>query len=193
MEYRNLGNEGFRSSAIGLGCMGMSWAYGNEEAEDAAHAIRLAVDLGVTMFDTADSYGPGTNERLLGESLAAVRDAVVIATKFGNVRDSNGSLLGIDGRPEYVRQACDASLTRLGIDTIDLYYRHTMDPSVPIEETVGAMSELVTEGKVRSLGLSNTSATEIRKAHAVFPITAVQEEYSLWTREVENEILPTLR
>ena len=185
-------------AAVGLGCMGMSDFYGapRDETTDAASVatIRRAIDLGVTLFDTADMYGPHHNERLLGRALAGRRDEVVVATKFGNVRDpGTGAFLRIDGTPEYVRAAADASLQRLGLDHLDLYYQHRVDPTVPIEETVGAMAELVQAGKVRHLGLSEASPATIRRAHAVHPITALQTEYSLWTRDVEAEILPTLR
>ena len=178
METRKLGTR--EVSALGLGCMGMSHAYG-------------AVELGIDFVDTADMYGPFTNEKLVGHAIADRRDAVVVATKFGNVRGENGERLGIDGSPEYVRRACDASLKRLGTDHIDLYYQHRVDQSVPIEETVGAMAELVAQGKVRHLGLSEASPETIRRAHAVHPITALQTEYSLWSRDPEAEILPTTR
>jgi aryl-alcohol dehydrogenase-like predicted oxidoreductase len=181
-------------STLGLGCMGMSEFYGRPDEGEALATIERAVDLGVTFFDTADMYGPFTNEKLVGRALAGHRDQVVIATKFGNVRDpQDPTNRRIDGSPEYVRSACDASLTRLGLDHIDLYYQHRVDQSVPIEETVGAMAELVTAGKVRRLGLSEASAETVRRAHAVHPITALQTEYSLWTRHVEDGILATLR
>ncbi|MFC5727717.1 MULTISPECIES: aldo/keto reductase [Nocardioides] len=180
-------------SALGLGCMGMSEFYGTPDQAAGAATIHRALDLGVTFLDTADMYGPFTNERLVGEAIRDRRDAVQLATKFGNERLPDGTRLGINGRPDYVRSACDASLQRLGVDHIDLYYQHRVDPTVPIEETVGAMKELVEAGKVRFLGLSEASAANIRRAHAVHPITALQSEYSLFTRDLEDEILPTLR
>jgi aryl-alcohol dehydrogenase-like predicted oxidoreductase len=180
-------------TALGLGCMGMSEFYGTADEDEAIATIHRALDLGVTFFDTADVYGPFTNERLVGKALAGYRDRVVIATKFGNVRAPNGERLGIRGDAEYVHQACDASLERLGVDHIDLYYQHRVDPSVPIEETVGAMKELVAAGKVRFLGLSEAAPETIRRAHAVHPITALQTEYSLWTRDPEDTVLPTTR
>ncbi|BBH16612.1 oxidoreductase [Nocardioides baekrokdamisoli] len=180
-------------SAIGLGCMGMSEFYGTPDEAGGIATIHRALDLGVTFLDTADMYGPFTNEMLVGRAIAGRRDEVQVATKFGNERRPDGSRVGINGRPEYVRSACDASLQRLGVDHIDLYYQHRVDQSVPIEETVGAMKELVDAGKVRHLGLSEASAQTIRRAHAVHPITALQTEYSLFTRDLESEILPTLR
>ena len=183
-------------STLGLGCMGMSEFYGptDDAVEEAGIAtIRRALDLGVTFLDTADMYGPFTNERLVGRAIAGRRDEVQLATKFGNERREDGSRLGINGRPEYVRSACDASLQRLGVDHLDLYYQHRVDQTVPIEETVGAMKELVEVGKVRHLGLSEASADTIRRAHAVHPVTALQTEYSLFTRDLEDEILPTIR
>ena len=180
-------------STLGLGCMGMSEFYGAPDQAAGLATIRRALDLGVTFLDTADMYGPFTNERLVGRAIAGRRDEVQLATKFGNERLPDGTRLGINGRPEYVRAACDASLQRLGVDVIDLYYQHRVDKNVPIEETVGAMAELVTAGKVRHLGLSEASVTTIRRAHAVHPITALQTEYSLFTRDVEDEILPVLR
>ncbi len=193
MQQRSLGTQGLRVGAEGLGCMGMSEFYGPPDEAAGIEVIHRALELGVTMLDTADAYGPHTNERLVGRAIAGRRDEVVIATKFANVRSESGERLGIRGDAEYVRSACDASLERLGIETIDLYYQHRVDPSVPIEETVGAMAELVQAGKVRYLGLSEASAETIRRAHAVHPITALQSEYSLWSREVEAEILPTVR
>jgi aryl-alcohol dehydrogenase-like predicted oxidoreductase len=180
-------------SAQGLGCMGMSEFYGTGDQAEAERTIARALDLGVTFLDTADMYGPFTNERLVGKAIAGRRDEVQLATKFGNERRPDGTRVGINGRPEYVRAACDASLERLGVDHIDLYYQHRVDKAVPIEETVGAMAELVEAGKVRHLGLSEASAANIRKAHATHPITALQTEYSLFTRDLEDEILPVLR
>jgi aryl-alcohol dehydrogenase-like predicted oxidoreductase len=178
---------------MGLGCMGMSEFYGRADEDEAIRTIHRALELGITFLDTADMYGPFTNERLVGRAIADRRDEVVLATKFGNVRGENGERLGIDGSPEYVRRACDASLQRLGVDHIDLYYQHRVDQTVPIEETVGAMAELVQQGKVRHLGLSEASPATIRRAHGVHPITALQTEYSLWSRDPEEEILPTVR
>jgi aryl-alcohol dehydrogenase-like predicted oxidoreductase len=178
--------------ALGLGCMGMSEFYGTADEETGVATIHRALDLGVTFLDTADMYGPFTNEQLVGRAVAGRRDEVQLATKFGNERRPDGTRLGINGRPEYVRAACDASLRRLGVDSVDLYYQHRVDPNVPIEETVGAMAELVTAGKVAHLGLSEASAATIRRAHATHPITALQSEYSLFTRDLEDEILPTL-
>ena len=180
-------------SEIGLGCMGMSDFYGDfDDAENVA-VINRAIDAGVTFFDTADMYGVGRNEELLGRALGARRDRVVVATKFGNMRSADGAFLGVNGKPDYVRSACDASLQRLGIDHIDLYYQHRVDPETPIEETVGAMADLVTSGKVRYLGLSEAAPATIRRAHAVHPITALQTEYSLWSRDPEAELLSTVR
>ena len=188
------GEASLTVSALGLGCMGMSEFYGTADESEATATIHRALDLGVSFLDTADMYGPFTNEQLVGAAIADRRDEVVLATKFGNVRDpDNPQNRWIDGSPAYVRSACDASLQRLGVDHIDLYYQHRVDKSVPIEETVGAMAELVSAGKVRHLGLSEASVDTIRRAHAVHPITALQTEYSLWTRHVEDEILPTLR
>ncbi|RNL62993.1 aldo/keto reductase [Nocardioides marmoriginsengisoli] len=180
-------------STLGLGCMGMSEFYGNADEADGIATIHRALDLGVTFLDTADMYGPFTNEQLVGKAIAGRRDQVQLATKFGNERLADGTRVGINGSPEYVRAACDASLQRLGVDHIDLYYQHRVDRTVPIEETVGAMAELVEAGKVRFLGLSEASAANIRKAHAVHPITALQSEYSLFSRDLEDEILPVLR
>ena len=193
MQTRTLGHPGLQVSAIGLGCMGMSEFYGATDESEAVDTIHRAIDLGVTFLDTADIYGSGHNERLVGRALRGRRDAVVLATKFGNVRDADGKFIGINGRPDYVRDACEASLKRLGVDVIDLYYQHRVDPDTPIEDTVGAMAALVAEGKVRYLGLSEAGAETIRRADAVHPIAALQSEYSLWTREVESEILPTVR
>jgi aryl-alcohol dehydrogenase-like predicted oxidoreductase len=180
-------------SALGLGCMGMSEFYGTADEQTGIATIHRALDLGVTFLDTADMYGPFTNEQLVGKAIAGRRDEVQLATKFGNERRPDGTRVGINGRPEYVRAACDASLQRLGVDHIDLYYQHRVDPNVPIEETVGAMAGLVEAGKVRHLGLSEASAGTIRRANATHPITALQTEYSLFTRDIEDEILPTLR
>ena len=198
MQTRQLGSQGLTVSKLGLGCMGMSDFYfektKREENEAASIAlIHEALERGLNFLDTADMYGPFTNEILVGKAIKDRRDAVVLATKFGNVRDEAGNFLGINGRPEYVRAACEASLKRLGVNHIDLYYQHRVDTTVPIEETVGAMSELVSEGKVRFLGLSEAAPATIRRAHKVHPISALQTEYSLWSREPEDEILPTLR
>jgi aryl-alcohol dehydrogenase-like predicted oxidoreductase len=194
-QTRTLGSGGaaLTVSAVGLGCMGMSEFYGTTDEAQSTQTIRRALDIGVTFLDTADMYGPFTNERLVGAAIADRRDEVQLATKFGNVRAEDGSR-SINGRPEYVRQACDASLQRLGVDHIDLYYQHRVDRSTPIEETWGALAELVTAGKVRHLGISEASAATIRAAHAVHPITALQSEWSLWTRDVEeNDVLATVR
>ncbi len=193
MEYRELGKNGLKVSALGLGCMGMSQSYGQGNEEESVATIHRAIELGVTLFDTADVYGAGANEILVGKALKPFRNKVMIATKFGNVRTADGTRLGINGKPEYVRQACEASLKRLGIDTIDLYYQHRVDPNTPIEETIGAMSKLVEEGKIRFIGMSEASAKTLRRANKVHKVTALQSEYSLWTRDVENEILPTCR
>ena len=193
MDERNLGGQGLRVSAQGLGCMGMSDFYaGRDEAESLA-TIGRALELGVTFLDTADVYGPFTNELLVGRAVRGRRDEVVLATKFGNVREADGRFVGINGRPEYVGSACEASLQRLGVTVIDLYYQHRVDRSVPIEDTVGAMAELVREGKVRYLGLSEAAPATIRRAHAVHPISALQTEYSLWSRDPEDELLPCCR
>ena len=194
MEQRALGTEGLRVSAQGLGCMGMSEFYGSADEGEAVATIHRALDLGITLLDTSDIYGPQTNEQLVGRAIEDRRDEVVLATKFGILRDPNDpSVRGVNGRPDYVHQACDASLRRLAVEHIDLYYQHRVDPDVPIEETVGAMAELVDAGKVRFLGLSEAAAETIRRAHAVHPISALQTEYSLWTRDIEEEVLPTIR
>jgi aryl-alcohol dehydrogenase-like predicted oxidoreductase len=193
MNRRNLGSEGLVVSALGLGCMGMSEFYGTGDEDESIATIHRAIELGIDFLDTADMYGPFTNERLVGKAIQGRRDEVVLATKFGNERREDGSRVGINGRPEYVRRACDASLQRLGVDTIDLYYQHRVDPEVPIEDTVGAMKELAEAGKVRYLGLSEAAPETIRRAHAVHPISALQSEYSLFTRDLEDEVLPTLR
>jgi aryl-alcohol dehydrogenase-like predicted oxidoreductase len=192
MKKRRLG-QGLEVSAEGLGCMGMSEFYGSADQDEAIATIRRALELGVNFLDTADMYGPFTNEKLVGAAIHGRRDEVVVATKFGNVRGENGERLGIRGDAAYVFEACDASLQRLGTDYIDLYYQHRVDQTVPIEETVGAMKELVEAGKVRHLGLSEASPETVRRAHAVHPITALQTEYSLWTRDPEEVILPTVR
>ncbi len=194
MESIALGTQGLTVSRQGLGCMGMSEFYGPGDDDESIATIHRALELGVTFFDTSDVYGPHTNEMLVGKALAGRRDKAVIATKFGIVRDpDNPAARGVNGRPEYVRRACDASLARLGVDHVDLYYQHRVDPDTPIEETVGAMAELVAQGKVRYLGLSEAAPATIRRAHAVHPISALQTEYSVWSRDPEREILPTLR
>jgi aryl-alcohol dehydrogenase-like predicted oxidoreductase len=192
MRTRKLGTQGLEASAIGLGCMGMSEFYGPRDEAESIATLHRAIECGVTLFDTADVYGPYTNEQLLGRALAGRRERALIATKFGNRRGADGGWAGVDGRPEYVRAACDASLERLGVDHIDLYYQHRVDKNVPIEDTVGAMSELVKEGKVRYLGLSEAAPATIRRAHRVHPISALQTEYSLWSRDCED-VLPTVR
>lgn len=192
MKMRTLGN-GLTVSAIGLGCMGMSEFYSGRDEAEAIATLHRALDLGVTLLDTADMYGPFTNEELIGKAIRDRREQVVLATKFGNVRTPDGGWGGICGKPDYVKQCCDASLKRLGVEVIDLYYQHRVDPTVPIEDTVGAMAELVHQGKVRYLGLSEAAPATLRRAHAVHPITALQTEYSLWSREPEDEILPTIR
>ncbi len=194
MQQRKLGTQGLEVALIGLGCMGMSEFYGPGDEDESIATIHRALELGVTMLDTADMYGPHTNEQLVGRAIAGRREEVVLATKFGLVRDpENPAARTVNGRPDYVRRACDASLRRLGTDYIDLYYQHRVDPQVPIEETVGAMAELVAAGKVRFLGLSEAGAETIRRAQAVHPISALQSEYSLWSRDIEDEVLPTVR
>src|SRR5918997_2317117 len=193
MEKRSLGSQGLMVSELGLGCMGMSEFYGTPDEDESIATIRRAIELDVTFLDTADMYGPFTNERLVGKAITGMRDQVTLATKFGNERAEDGTRLGVNGRPEYVRKACDASLERLGVEHIDLYYQHRVDPDTPVEETWGAMKELVESGKVRYLGISEAAPETIRRAHEIHPITALQTEYSLWSRDVEDEILPTVR
>jgi aryl-alcohol dehydrogenase-like predicted oxidoreductase len=194
MDTRKLGGQGLEVSAEGLGCMGMSEFYGDSDDDESIATIHRAIELGVTLLDTADMYGPFKNEELVAYAIADRRDQVVLATKFGIVRDPNDPRVrGVNGRPDYVHAACDNSLRRLQLDHIDLYYQHRVDPDVPIEETVGAMAELVDAGKVRFLGLSEAAPETIRRAHAVHPISALQTEYSLWSRDIEEEILPTIR
>jgi aryl-alcohol dehydrogenase-like predicted oxidoreductase len=192
MEQRRLG-QGLRVSAMGLGCMGMSEFYGPSDEAESIATIHRALELGISFLDTADAYGPFKNEELVGRAIRDRRDQVVLATKFGNRRGADGAWAGINGKPEYVRQACEGSLKRLGVSHIDLYYQHRVDPDVPIEDTVGAMAELVREGKVRYLGLSEAAPATIRRAHKVHPIAALQTEYSLWSRDPEEQILPTVR
>jgi aryl-alcohol dehydrogenase-like predicted oxidoreductase len=193
MQRMRLGSQGLEVPRIGLGCMGMSEFYGPADEAGSIAAIHRALELGMTFLDTADMYGPFKNERLVGKALAGRRDGVVLATKFGNVRGEDGSWQGISGKPEYVRSACDASLQRLGVDHIDLYYQHRVDSHVPIEDTVGAMAELVRAGKVRYLGLSEAAPATIRRAHSTHPISALQTEYSLWSREPEEQIFDTVQ
>ncbi|HEY9693127.1 MAG TPA: aldo/keto reductase [Oculatellaceae cyanobacterium] len=193
MKTRKLGNQGLEVSELGLGCMGMSDFYGGRDEEEAIATIHHAIDNGVTFLDTADMYGPHTNEQLVGKAIKDRRDQIILATKFGIVRTPEGGFGGVNGKPEYVHQACDGSLQRLGVDVIDLYYLHRVDPNVPIEDTVGAMAELVKQGKVRYIGISEAAPDTIRRAYGVHPITALQTEYSLWTRDPEDEILPTVR
>ena len=193
MKTRKLGSQGLEVSELGLGCMGMSEFYGTGDEEESIATIHRAIELGVTFLDTADMYGPFTNEKLVGKAISDRRDRVVLATKFGNERKEDGTRVGVNGKPDYVRKACEASLQRLGVDHIDLYYQHRVDIDTPVEETWGAMKELVEAGKVRYLGISEAAPETIRKAHAVHPISALQTEYSLWSRDVEDEILPTVR
>ncbi len=193
MQKRILGRNGLQVSSIGLGCMGMSDFYGAGDDTESIAVIHRAIDLGVTFLDTADVYGIGRNEELVGRALRGRRDEVVLATKFGNLRAEDGRFIGVNGKPDYVRSACEASLRRLGVDVIDLYYQHRVDPDTPIEDTVGAMADLIRQGKVRYLGLSEAGPETIRRAQNVHPIAALQTEYSLWSRDPESEILPTVR
>jgi aryl-alcohol dehydrogenase-like predicted oxidoreductase len=193
VKSRKLGNQGLIVSELGLGCMGMSEFYSGRDDDEAIATIHHALDLGVTFLDTADMYGPFINEELVGRAIKDHREQVVLATKFGNMRSPEGGFLGVSGKPDYVRKCCDDSLKRLGVDVIDLYYQHRVDPTVPIEDTLGAMAELVQQGKVRYLGISEAAPATIRRAHAVHPISALQTEYSLWSRDPEDEILPTIR
>ena len=193
MQRSTLGRNGLTVSALGLGCMGMSEFYAGRDDAESIATIHRALDTGIDFLDTADMYGPFANERLVGKAIRGRRERVVLATKFGNQRGEDGSFLGVNGRPEYVRRSCDGSLQRLGVDHIDLYYQHRVDRSVPIEETVGAMAQLVEEGKVRFLGLSEASPATLRRAQQEYPITALQTEYSLWTRDPEDEVLPLCR
>lgn len=193
MKNRKLGNQGLVVSELGLGCMGMSDFYGERDDQEAIATLHRALERGLNFLDTADMYGPFTNEKLVGQAIKDRRDQVVLATKFGVMRSEEGGWHGINGKPDYVRQACEASLKRLGVEVIDLYYQHRIDPTVPIEDTIGAMAELVQQGKVRYLGISEAAPATLRRAHAVYPISALQTEYSLWNRDPEDEILPTVR
>jgi aryl-alcohol dehydrogenase-like predicted oxidoreductase len=193
MRLRALGKSGLKVSAIGLGCSGMSGNYGAPDDQESQATLGRAIELGINMLDTSDAYGNGHNEELVGRAIKGKRNSLLLCTKFGNIRDAKGQPTGIDGRPEYVPRACEASLKRLDVDVIDLYYLHRVDPNVPIEDTVGAMAKLVEQGKVRAIGLSEAGAQTVRRAHAVYPIAALQTEYSLWTRDAEKDWLPTCR
>jgi len=194
MKIKPLGSQGLTASQIGLGCMGMSEFYGEQNDAESIKTIQKAFDLGVTFYDTANMYGPFTNEILVGKAIKSFRNEITLATKFGIVRDpANPTARGVNGKPDYVKSCCEASLKRLGVDVIDLYYLHRKDPDTPIEETIGAMAELVKEGKVKGIGLSEVNVATLRKAHATYPLSALQSEYSLWSREPENEIIPACK